>query len=81
MHTPTEYAVFFTGPDNGPAFRRVGSLEEAVQVVEHLRNELGVATAIDGSDAQLSDLDAAIAAGRADLVVVDRLPAGLRPRA
>jgi hypothetical protein len=42
MHTPTEYAVFFTGPDNGPAFRRVGSLEEAVQVVEHLRNELGV---------------------------------------
>jgi hypothetical protein len=42
MHTPTEYAVFFTGPDNGPAFRRVGSIEEAVQVVEHLRNELGV---------------------------------------
>ena len=42
MHTPTEYAVFFTGPDNGPAFRRVGSLDEAVQVVEHLRNELGV---------------------------------------
>ena len=42
MHTPTEYAVFFTGPDNGPAFRRVGTLEEAVQVVEHLRNELGV---------------------------------------
>jgi hypothetical protein len=42
MHTPTEYVVFFTGPDNGPAFRRVGSLEEAVQVVEHLRNELGV---------------------------------------
>ena len=45
MHTPTEYAVFFTGPDNGPAFRRVGSLEEAVQVVEHLRNELGVVDA------------------------------------
>ena len=42
MHTPTEYAVFFTGPDHGPAFRRVTSLDEAVQVVEHLRNELGV---------------------------------------
>ena len=38
----------------------------------------GLATCVDGDDALLPDLDAAVAAGRADLVVVDRMPAGAR---
>lgn len=33
-----EHVVFFPGPDGGPAFRRVGSLDEAVAWVERLRN-------------------------------------------
>jgi len=45
----------------------------AAPLADRLRNELGVATIVDGADALLSDLDAAIAAGRADLVVVDRI--------
>ena len=48
----------------------------AAPLADRLRNELRVATCIEGSAALLPDLDAAIAAGRADLVVVDRLPAG-----
>jgi anthraniloyl-CoA monooxygenase len=48
----------------------------AAPLADRLRNELGVPTAIDGAGAQAPDLDAAIAAGRADLVVVSRMPAG-----
>ena len=33
-----EHVVFFPGPDGAPAFRRVSSLEDAVRLVEHLRN-------------------------------------------
>ena len=45
----------------------------AAPLADRLRNELGVATCVDGADALHPDLDAAIAAGRADLVVVERL--------
>jgi anthraniloyl-CoA monooxygenase len=44
----------------------------AAPLADRLRNELGLATAIE-CDALLPDLDAAIAAGRADLVVVPRM--------
>jgi len=37
-----EHVVFHSGPDGNPAFRRFGSLEEAVRFVEHLRNVEGV---------------------------------------
>ncbi len=50
----------------------------AAPLADRLRNELGIATAVDGSDALVPDLDAAIAAGRADLVIVERVPSGLR---
>ncbi len=50
----------------------------AAPLADRLRNELHVATAVEAGDAVLSDLDAAIAAGRADLVVVSRLPDELR---
>ncbi len=50
----------------------------AAPLADRLRNELGVATCISGPDALLPDLDAAIAAGRADLVAVERMPAGAR---
>ena len=50
----------------------------AAPLADRLRNELGIATCVDGGDALLPDLDAAIAAGRADLVVTDRPPAGAR---
>lgn len=50
----------------------------AAPLADRLRNELQVATCVDGADALLPDLDAAIAGGRADLVVVDRLPVGTR---
>ncbi|MBA2544802.1 MAG: hypothetical protein H0V17_34475 [Deltaproteobacteria bacterium] len=52
----------------------------AAPLADRLRNELRVPTCIDGGSALLPDLDAAIAAGRADLVIVDRLPSGTRPR-
>jgi anthraniloyl-CoA monooxygenase len=55
-----------------------GARLPAAPIADRLRNELDVATAVDGSDAVLPDLDAAIAAGRADLVVVERMPAGAR---
>jgi 2,4-dienoyl-CoA reductase-like NADH-dependent reductase (Old Yellow Enzyme family) len=55
-----------------------GARLPAAPLADRLRNELGVATAVDGSDALLPDLDAAIAAGRADLVVVERMPDGAR---
>lgn len=37
-----EHVVFFPSPDGTPAFRRVGALEDAVRLVEHLRNVEGV---------------------------------------
>lgn len=37
-----EHVVFFPAPDGSPAFRRVPSLDEAVRLVEHLRNVEGV---------------------------------------
>jgi anthraniloyl-CoA monooxygenase len=46
----------------------------AAPLADRLRNELGVPTCIEALHATLPDLDAAIAAGRADLVVVDRVP-------
>lgn len=33
-----EHVVFFPAQDGSPAFRRVGGLEDAVRLVEHLRN-------------------------------------------
>src|SRR5690606_9797403 len=47
-----------------------GARLPAAPLADRLRNELGIATAVDGADALLPDLHAAIAAGRADLVVV-----------
>lgn len=38
-----EHVVFFPAHDGTPAFRRVSSLEEAVRLVEHLRNVENVA--------------------------------------
>ena len=55
-----------------------GARLPAAPLADRLRNELGIATAVDGADALLPDLHAAVAAGRADLVVVDRMPAGAR---
>jgi hypothetical protein len=37
-----EHVVFFTGADGAAQYRRTASLEEAVRVVEHLRNVEGV---------------------------------------
>jgi hypothetical protein len=37
-----EHVVFFPASDGSPAFRRVASLDEAVRLVEHLRNVEGV---------------------------------------
>ncbi len=37
-----EHVIFFPAHDGSPAFRRVASLEEAVRLVEHLRNVEGV---------------------------------------
>jgi len=53
-----------------------GARLPAAPLADQLRNELAVATAIESGDALRPDLEAAIAAGRADLVVVDRLPDG-----
>src|SRR3954447_18967007 len=33
-----EHIVFFPGPDGAPSFRRLSSLDDAVRLVEHLRN-------------------------------------------
>ena len=51
------------------AARGHGARLPAAPLADRLRNELGVATAIVCGDARRADLDAAIAAGRADLVV------------
>ncbi|MDQ1723719.1 MAG: hypothetical protein QOG52_747, partial [Frankiaceae bacterium] len=37
-----EHVVFYTGHDGLPSFRRVDSLNEAVSLVEHLRNSKNV---------------------------------------
>jgi hypothetical protein len=37
-----EHVVFFPAPDGAPAFRRVPDLEQAVRLVEHLRNVEGI---------------------------------------
>ena len=37
-----EHVVFFPAHDGTPAFRRVSSLEDAVRLVEHLRNVEGI---------------------------------------
>lgn len=37
-----EHVVFFPAPDGSPAFRRLGTAEEAVRFVEHLRNAEGI---------------------------------------
>jgi anthraniloyl-CoA monooxygenase len=55
-----------------------GARLPAAPLADRLRNELRIATCVDAGEAQLPDLDAAIAAGRADLVSVPRPPAGLR---
>ncbi len=39
-----EHVVFFPAADGSPSFRRVASLDEAVRVVEHLRNVEGITT-------------------------------------
>jgi len=39
-----EHVVFFPAPDDSPAFRRVASIDEAVRLVEHLRNVEGVSS-------------------------------------
>lgn len=38
-----EHVVFFPAHDGSPAFRRVANLEDAVRLVEHLRNVEGIA--------------------------------------
>lgn len=40
--TLVEHVVFFPAHDGTPAFRRVSSLEDAVRLVEHLRNVEGI---------------------------------------
>jgi anthraniloyl-CoA monooxygenase len=57
-----------------------GARLPAAPLADRLRNELDIATAVDGGEALLPDLDAAIAAGRADLVVVGGVPAGSAAR-
>jgi anthraniloyl-CoA monooxygenase len=44
----------------------------AAPLADRIRNEAGIATAIEGAVASASDIDAVIAAGRADLVALDR---------
>ena len=39
-----EHVVFFPASDGTPSFRRVPSLDEAVRLVEHLRNVEGLST-------------------------------------
>jgi hypothetical protein len=51
----------------------------AAPLADRLRNELGVATCIEIEAASLPDLDAAIAAGRADLVAVAEPPGEAHP--
>jgi len=58
-----------------------GARLPAAPLADQLRNELSVATAVVAdTTASLPDLDAAIAAGRADLVVVTQMPGGFTKR-
>ncbi len=58
-----------------------GARLPAAPLADRLRNELRVATAVVAdSTASLPDLDAAIAAGRADLVVTTAIPGGFARR-
>jgi 2-polyprenyl-6-methoxyphenol hydroxylase-like FAD-dependent oxidoreductase/2,4-dienoyl-CoA reductase-like NADH-dependent reductase (Old Yellow Enzyme family) len=50
----------------------------AAPIADRLRNELHVPTCVDADAATLADLDAAIAAGRADLVFATRMPQSTR---
>ncbi|MGE0398831.1 MAG: FAD-dependent monooxygenase [Kofleriaceae bacterium] len=50
----------------------------AAPIADRLRNELHLPTCVDADDATLADLDAAIAAGRADLVVATKMPSATR---
>jgi 2-polyprenyl-6-methoxyphenol hydroxylase-like FAD-dependent oxidoreductase len=68
--------LWVSAPSDSPLAH--GARLPAAPLADRLRNELEVATAIECGDALLPDLDAAIAAGRADLVVVARAPEGAR---
>jgi anthraniloyl-CoA monooxygenase len=68
--------LWVSAPSDSP--RAHGARLAAAPLADRLRNELAVATAIESGDGLLPDLDAAIAAGRADLIVVGRLPDGAR---
>jgi len=58
-----------------------GARLPAAPLADQLRNELGVATAVAAeATASLPDLDAAVAAGRADLIVVHQMPGGFTKR-
>ena len=63
---------------SAPSDAAHGGRLAAAPLADRLRNELGVAAAIECGDAVLPDLDAAIGAGRADLVVLGGLPDGAR---
>ena len=79
-----EHVVFFPAPDGTPAFRRLADLDEAVRLVEHLRNVEGVSSA---SVHSLTEVPLAFRAyyrvevpsvldvpARADALPVDALP-------
>jgi 2-polyprenyl-6-methoxyphenol hydroxylase-like FAD-dependent oxidoreductase len=68
--------LWISAPDDSPLTH--GARVPAAPIADRLRNELDVATAIECGDALLPDLDAAIAAGRADVVVVRKPPDGAR---
>jgi anthraniloyl-CoA monooxygenase len=68
--------LWVSAPTDSPLTH--GARLPAAPLADRLRNELGVATAIEAGDALLPDLDAAIAAGRADLIVTGRLLDGAR---
>ena len=61
--------------------RMIGARLPAAPLADRLRNELGVATVVVADpQTSLPDLDAAIGAGRADLVAIDHVPAGFVSR-
>ena len=75
-----EHVVFFPAADGSPAFRRVPSLDEAVRLVEHLRNVEGLSTV---SVHALSEVPLAFRAYyRVEVppAVVPVQPVGLEPR-
>ncbi|MEO8842565.1 MAG: FAD-dependent monooxygenase [Kofleriaceae bacterium] len=61
--------------------RMAGARLPAAPLADRLRNELAISTAVVAdATASLPDLDASIAAGRADLVVVTAMPGGFARR-